>query len=68
MTTLKVSAKMRKSIERLENKHGELIKSYGTEYDSRNIDNDKFYCYCELTCPIIKSLKFTVSNDGTISN
>jgi len=71
MTTskeLKVSSKMRKSIERLEKKHGELIKCYGTESDPRNVYNDKFYCYCELADKYLKNFKMTVCHDGTIHN
>ena len=67
-TALKVSSKMRKSIERLEKKHGELVKSYGTESDSRNVHNEKFYCYCELTDKYFKNFKMTVCYDGTIHN
>lgn len=68
MTTLKVSSKMRKSIERLEKMNGELIKSYGTESNPSCIENDKFYCYCELTDKLDSSFNKTVAFDGTISN
>ena len=68
MKNLKVSSKMRKSIERLEKKFGELEKTFGSELDSINIENDKFYCFCTLRCDILKSLAFTVSVDGSVHN
>lgn len=67
MKNLKVSSKMKTSIEKIEKKYGKLTKSFGTETHECNIENKNYYCYCDLSCSILRSLRFTVSFDGTIS-
>lgn len=64
---LKVSAKMRKAIEKLERKHGSLNKRFFVERNECVRVGRGFYDGCRLTDPIIKSLDFVVSHDGTIS-
>lgn len=64
---LKVSAKMRKAIEKLERKFGKLNKRFFVERNEEERVGRGFYDGCQITCPIIQSLDFVVAHDGTIS-
>ena len=65
MKTIKVSAKMQAGIDRLEKKYGKLGKTFGSEKTPYNKD---FYCYCQLRSDILKSLAYTVLQNGEIHN
>lgn len=62
---LKISSKMKKSIEKLEKQYGKLNKRFFIERDER-VGNG-FYDGCQLTDDIIKSRNIIVAHDGTIS-
>lgn len=63
---LKVSNKMRKAIEKLEKKYGQLNKRFFIEMDER-VRVGRGYCDgCQLTDDIIKSRNIVVAHDGTI--
>lgn len=71
---LKISSKMKKSIEKLEKQYGKLNKQYGKlnkrffiERDERVRVGNGFYDGCQLTDDIIKSRNIVVAHDGTIS-
>lgn len=64
---LKVSAKMRKGIEKLERKFGKLNKRFFVERNEGERVGRGFYDGCRLTFTFIKSLDFVVAHDGTIS-
>lgn len=64
---LKVSAKMRKAIAKLERKFGKLNKRFFVERNKGERVGRGFYDGCKLTCSIIQSLEFVVAHDGTIS-
>lgn len=63
---LKVSAKMRKAIEKLERKFGKLNKRFFVERNEGVRVGRGFYDGCRLTFTFIKSLDFVVAHDGTI--
>lgn len=67
VTGLKVSAKMRKAIAKLERKFGKLNKRFFVERNKGERVDRGFYDGCKLTCSIIQSLEFVVAHDGTIS-
>ena len=64
---LKISIKMKKSIEKLEKQYGKLNKRFFIERDERVRVGKGFYDGCQLTDDIIKSRNIVVSHDGTIS-
>lgn len=64
---LKVSAKMRKSIEILERNYRILNKRFFVERNKSARVGRGFYDGCKVTSPIFKSLDFVVAHDGTIS-
>lgn len=64
---LKVSYKMRKSIEILERNYRKLNKRFFVERNKDVRVGRGFYDGCQITCPIIQSLEFVVAHDGTIS-
>ena len=61
---LKISSKMKKSIEKLEKQYGKLNKRFFIE---RVRVGNGFYDGCQLTDDIIKSRNIIVAHDGTIS-
>jgi hypothetical protein len=63
---LKVPYKMRKAIERLVKKYGELHTSYHIETIAENRHNVNYYDYCDITMDYI-SLKYRVAYDGTVT-
>ena len=64
---LKISSKMKKSIEKLEKQYGKLNKRFFIERDERVRVGNGFYDGCQLTDDIIKSRNIIVAHDGTIS-
>ena len=64
---LKISRKMKKSIEKLEKQYGKLNKRFFIERDERVRVGNGFYDGCQLTDDIIKSRNIVVAHDGTIS-
>ena len=64
---LKISSKMKKSIEKLEKQYGKLNKRFFIERDERVRDGKGFYDGCQLTDDIIKRRNIVVAHDGTIS-
>lgn len=64
---LKVSYKMRKSIEILERNYRILNKRFFVERNKDVRVGRGFYDGCQITSPIFKSLDFVVAHDGTIS-
>lgn len=64
---LKISSKMKKSIEKLEKQYGKLNKRFFIERDERVRVGNGFYDGCQLTDDIIKSRNIVVAHDGTIS-
>ncbi len=58
---------MQQSIDRLEQKYGNLEKTFGNEKAGMQY-NEKFYCYCELRSDILKSLALTVLHNGETHN
>ena len=65
-TPLKASYKMRKAIERLEKKYGELNKHFGVEHIAENRVGHGFYDYCQLRCDVLQGLGFIVNHDGEV--
>jgi hypothetical protein len=63
---LKVSYKMRKAIERLVKKYGELHTSYRIEDIAENRHNVNYYDYCDITMDFV-FLKCRVAYDGTVT-
>ena len=63
---MKASSKMRKAIARIEKKYGEMEKDFGVEFYPQNRRGNGFYDYVILTCPILKSLNFTINHEGEI--
>ena len=66
-SALKVSAKMKKTIARLERRFGKLNKYYYVEPYKSNRVGRGFYDGCTLTCDTLKSLHIEVAHDGTWS-
>lgn len=64
---LKVSSKMRKAIEKLEKKYGQLNKRFFVEMDERERVGRGFYDGSQLTDDIIQSRNIFVAHDGTIN-
>ena len=64
---LKVSSKMKKSIEKLEKKYGSLNKRFFVERLECNRVGNGFYDGCQLTDDLIQSRNIMVAHDGTIS-
>ena len=64
---LKVSSKMKKTIDKLEKKFGKLNKRFFIERDERVRVGKGFYDGCQLTDDIIKTRNIIVAHDGTIS-
>ena len=64
---LKISSKMKKSIEKLEKQHGKLNKRFLIEREERVRVGKGLYDGCKIKDDIIKSRNIVVAHDGTIS-
>ena len=64
---LKISSKMKKSIEKLEKQYGKLNKRFFIERDERVRVGNGFLDGCQFTDDILKRRNFFVAHNGTIS-
>lgn len=64
-TGLKASSKMRRSIEGLTKKYGELNITYGVEPIESNRIGRGFYDYAECYCQILQK-NWTINHEGEI--